>query len=97
MIDREELNSHFEWLAGSRWYDQALGEAALAIELAAHDHGGEWMRYGYSWMCAAAVVEVLGLEAFVDEVSERRAQGKRFPASFPRRPEPVDQAVPRNR
>ena len=25
---------HFEWLSGAKYYDQALGEAALAIELA---------------------------------------------------------------
>lgn len=35
MLDRDELTPHFEWLSGSKYYDQALGEAALAIELCA--------------------------------------------------------------
>ena len=35
MLDRDELTPQFEWLRGSKYYDQALGEAALAIELCA--------------------------------------------------------------
>lgn len=97
MIDREELHEHFEWLAGSECFDQALGDASLAIELTALGHGDDLMRHGYAWMNASAVVEVLGLEAFVNDVRAWRERGDRFPPSFARPLRPSTDAVPRNR
>lgn len=86
MIDREELKAHFEWLAGSVYRDEALGDAVLAIELTALGHGDELMRYGLSWMSADGVVEVFQLEGFVEAVRDRRAAGDHFPGSFGRLP-----------
>jgi len=82
VIDREQLLPHFRWLRGSRYLDQALGEAALAIELTALDCGGDMMRHGFAWLPADAVVEVLGLERFVREVRGLREAGEAYPKSF---------------
>jgi hypothetical protein len=86
VIDREELKPHFEWLSGSEYYDEALGEAALAIELNALGHGDELMRYGLAWMSADGVVEVFRLEEFVDAIRNRRSAGERWPENFGRSP-----------
>ncbi len=75
MIDRCGLESHFEWLAGSKWFDQVLGDAALAIELTAADCGDELMRDGYAWRTADGVVEVSELGEFVELVRDARAKG----------------------
>ena len=75
MVDRDELISHFDWLAESDLLDQVLGEAALAIELCAAGHDWEWMRYGAALMTAGGVVEVFGLEPHVERVREARAAG----------------------
>lgn len=87
MIDREDLRPHFDWLAGSKYYDEALGEAALAIELTALGHETEPMRYGAAWMWAGGVVEVFGLEEFVAAIRDRRAAGERWLESVARSPE----------
>ena len=63
MLDRDELIAHFEWLSGSKYYDQPLGEAALAIELCAGGHDWELMRYRTALMTAGGVVGVFGLLA----------------------------------
>lgn len=86
VIDREELKPHFGWLSGSEYYDEALGDAVLAIELTALGYGNELMRYGLSWMLADGVVEVFELEEFVKAVRDRRAAAERWPESFGRAP-----------
>ncbi len=67
MIYRVDLIDHFQWLAGSKYYDEALDEALVAIALAAHGYEGELIEYGAAWMTAGGVVEVFGLEQFVEK------------------------------
>ena len=74
MVDRRELESRdrelesrVERLRGSRRYDEALREAAMAIELTATGHGDAMMRCGVAWFSARCVVEILGLTDLVDE------------------------------
>lgn len=42
MVHREDLIPRFEWLAGSKYYDDALDEALVAIAFTAHGRG--WVR-----------------------------------------------------
>lgn len=67
MIHREDLIPHFEWLAGSKYYDDALDEALVAIAFAARGRGTELVEYGAAWMMANGVVEVFGLEDLVEK------------------------------
>ncbi len=67
MVYRRDLVEHFEWLAGSEHYDDTLDEALVAIALCAHGHCFELVSYGAAWMTADGVVEVLGLDPFVEK------------------------------
>jgi hypothetical protein len=67
MIHRDDLTPRFEWLAGSRYYDEAIDEALVAIAFAAHGRGDELLEYGAAWMMANGIVEVFGLEDLVDK------------------------------
>jgi len=67
MAHREDLIPRFEWLAGSKYYDEALDEALVAIAFTAHGHGTELVEYGAAWMMANGVVEVFGLEDLVEK------------------------------
>jgi len=66
MIYRSDLTEHFRWLEGSKFYDEALDEALVAIALVAHGCRGDLVNYGAAWMTAGGVIEVLGLEGFVE-------------------------------
>lgn len=67
MVHRRDLVDHFGWLARSEFYDDVLDEALVAIELCAHGYRCELVAHGAAWMMASGVVEVLGLEAFVEQ------------------------------
>ena len=45
MIYRVDLIDRFQWLAGSKCYDEALDEALVAIALAAHRYEWELIEY----------------------------------------------------
>ena len=75
MIDRIELEAHFARLRESEYFDEALGDAALAIELVATGHGDELMRTGAAWMAASGVVWKFELEEFVERVKAARRRG----------------------
>ncbi len=65
MIHRDDLVPRFAWLAGSKYYDEAVDEALVAIAFAAHGCGDELLEYGAAWMMANGIVEVFGLEDLV--------------------------------
>lgn len=67
MIHREDLIPHFEWLVGSRYYDDALDEALVAIAFVARGCGTELVEYGAALMMASGVVEVFGLEGLAEK------------------------------
>jgi len=69
MVHRRDLLDHLEWLAGSHLLEDALDEAMIAVALRAHGSGWDLMEYGAAWRPASGVVEVYGLERFVE--SER--------------------------
>jgi hypothetical protein len=66
MVHRRDLIGHFEWLAGSRYYEEVLDEALVSIALAARGLEGEWVEYGAAWTTASYVVGVFGLASFVE-------------------------------
>jgi len=66
MIYRRDLISHFEWLAGSRYFDEVLDEALVAIAMTAHGHGLDLVEAGAAWTRAICTVERFGLEDFVE-------------------------------
>jgi hypothetical protein len=67
MIHRTDLIPRFEWLAGSKYYDEAIDEALVAIAFTAHGCGNELLEYGAAWMMANGIVEVFGLGDLVDK------------------------------
>jgi hypothetical protein len=71
MIYRRDLIEHFEWLEDSKYLDEVLDEALIAIALTAYDHGSDWIRNG-AWMTADGVVERLQLEQFVERLQAER-------------------------
>lgn len=71
MVYRKDLEQHFEWLAGSEYFDEVLDEALVAIALAAYDHGRDLIQNG-AWMNASGVVERLELEEFVARLRAER-------------------------
>jgi hypothetical protein len=71
MVYRRDLIDHFEWLAGSRYLEEVLDEALVAIALTAYDHGGDLIQNG-AWQDARGVVERFGLEPFVDRLRSER-------------------------
>lgn len=66
VVNRRELIERFEWLAGSRYYDDTLDEALVAIALAARGQESEIVEYGAAWVMASYVIEVFGLEDLVE-------------------------------
>jgi hypothetical protein len=88
MIDHRELESRLQRLRGSRPYDEARREAAMAIELTAAGHGSALMRCGVAWISARYVVEILGLADLVDEPDPAE------PADEPNPAEPADEPNP---
>jgi hypothetical protein len=71
MVYRKDLEEHFEWLAGSEYFDEIIDEALVAIALTAYDHGWDWIQNG-AWMSASGVVERFGLEEFVERLRAER-------------------------
>lgn len=71
MVYRKNLEQHFEWLAGSEYFDEVLDEALVAIALTAYDHGRDLIQNG-AWMSASGVVERLELEEFVVRLRTER-------------------------
>jgi hypothetical protein len=70
MIYRRDLIDHFEWLSGSKYFDEVIDEALVAIAFTAHGHGGDWIELGAAWMGAAAIIEKFELEEFVARARE---------------------------
>lgn len=71
MVYRRDLEQHFEWLAGSEYFDEVIDEALVAIALTAYDHGRDLIQNG-AWMNARGVVERLQLEDFVRQLRSER-------------------------
>jgi hypothetical protein len=71
MVYRKDLEEHFEWLAGSEYFDEVIDEALVAIALTAYDHGRDWIQHG-AWMNARGVVERLELDDFVARLRAER-------------------------
>ncbi|MBK5218250.1 MAG: hypothetical protein JJE35_00455 [Thermoleophilia bacterium] len=71
MIYRRDLVDHFEWLKGSKYFDEVIDEALAAITLTAYDHGADLIRNG-AWQDAKGVVERFDLEEFVDRLRAER-------------------------
>lgn len=71
MVYRKDLEGHFEWLAGSEYFDEVIDEALMAIALMAYDHGQDLIQNG-AWQCASGVVERFGLEEFVERLRSER-------------------------
>jgi hypothetical protein len=71
MVYRKDLEQHFEWLAGSEYFDEVIDEALVAIALTAYDHGRDLIQNG-AWQSASGVVERFDLEEFVDRLRGER-------------------------
>ena len=71
MVYRKDLEQHFEWLAGSEYFDEVLDEALVAIALTAYDHGRDLIQNG-AWMSASGVVERFELEELVARLRAER-------------------------
>jgi len=71
MIYRRDLIDHFQWLEGSRFFDEVIDEAIVAIALTAYDHGRDLMQNG-AWASAGSIVERFGLESFVERLRNER-------------------------
>jgi hypothetical protein len=67
MVHRSELTERFEWLTPSRYYEDVLDEALVAIALASRGLDGELVEYGAAWTTVSYVVEVFGLEDLVEK------------------------------
>jgi len=71
MVYRRDLEQHFDWLAGSQYFDEVLDEALVAIALTAYDHGHDLIQNG-AWQSASGVVERFELKEFVDRLRGER-------------------------
>ncbi len=71
MVYRKDLEEHFEWLAGSEYFDEVLDEALVAIALTSYDHGRDLIENG-AWQSASGVVERFQLEEFVTRLRDER-------------------------
>jgi hypothetical protein len=71
MVYRKDLEQHFDWLAGSEYFDEVIDEALVAIALTAYDHGRDLIQNG-AWQSASGVVERFELEEFVDRLRGER-------------------------
>ena len=69
MIYRRDLIDHFQWLEGSKFFDEVIDEALVA--LTGYDHGDDLIQNG-AWQDAEGVVERFGLEPFVDRLRSER-------------------------
>ena len=64
MIYRHDLTQHFDWLAGSKYFDEQLDESLVAIALCSHGND-DLVNWGASWMIAGDFVYKFDLEDFV--------------------------------
>jgi hypothetical protein len=71
MIYRRDLVEHFDWLEGSKYFDDVIDEALAAIVLTAYDHGDDMIRNG-AWQDALGVVERFELQPFVERLRGER-------------------------
>jgi hypothetical protein len=71
MVYRKDLEQHFDWLAGSEYFDEVIDEAIVAIALTAYDHGRDLIQNG-AWQSASGAVERFELEEFVDRLRGER-------------------------
>ena len=71
MIYRRDLIEHFKWLEGSKYLDEVLDEALVAIALTAYDHPRDLIQNG-AWQDARGVVERFRLEHFVEQLRSER-------------------------
>jgi hypothetical protein len=71
MVYRKDLEQHFDWLAGSEYFDEVIDEALVAIALTAYDHRHDLIQNG-AWQSASGVVERFELEEFVDRLRGER-------------------------
>ncbi len=72
MVYRRDLIDHFEWLAGSEGYDEALDEALVAIAMAANGHKHDLVNFGVAWVSVSYNVERYQLEEFVERARAER-------------------------
>ncbi len=72
MIYRRDLIDHFEWLEGSKYLDELLDEAVIAIAMTAYGHGGDLVQLGAAWMSANGIVWKFQLEKFVEKTRSER-------------------------
>jgi hypothetical protein len=72
MIYRHDLTEHFSWLAGSKFFDEALDEALIAIAFAAASHDQDLVNTGPAWMTARGLVEKFELQSFVERAAAER-------------------------
>jgi hypothetical protein len=73
MIYRHDLIDHFDWLAGSRFFDEAIDEALVAIAFSAAGHSGDLVNTGAAWMTAGGFVKKFELEHFVEKACLERS------------------------
>ena len=73
MIFRRELIEHFRWLEGSKYYDEVLDEALVAIVFHAYDHSNDMLQSGAgAWQSVDWVVQYFELWDFVAQVRAER-------------------------
>lgn len=70
MIYRRDLIDHFDWLAGSEYFDAMIDEALIAIALCARGHRWDMMNFGAAWVAPCYITERFELDEFVER--ERR-------------------------
>ena len=71
MIYRRDLIEHFAWLEESKYIDDVIDEALVAIALTAYDHGDDLIQNG-AWQDARGVVERFALEPYVERLRGER-------------------------
>jgi hypothetical protein len=72
MIYRADLIDHFDWLADSKYFDEVLDEALVAIAMVAHGHEHDLVQSGAAWWMANGLVEYHRLEEFVERARSER-------------------------
>ncbi|MFN8215336.1 MAG: hypothetical protein U0R71_01960 [Solirubrobacterales bacterium] len=70
MIYRRELTDHFAWLEGSKFLEEVLDEAIVAIALTACGEGESSVLMKAVWWRPCDVVERFALEEFVERFQE---------------------------
>jgi hypothetical protein len=66
MIYRTDLLERFDWLSGSKYLDEALDEAVVAIAFAAHGYRSELVEFGAAWVWVDYTIRYFELEDFVE-------------------------------